>query len=85
MDDTTPSAAEGAGFESVYEQLEQAVARLESGGLGLEQSIDVYETGMRLARRCKEMLEAAELRVTELEQELASTVTERALDDEGAN
>jgi exodeoxyribonuclease VII small subunit len=80
-------AAEGseASFEAVYLQLEQAVSRLEAGGLGLEESIGLYEAGMRLARRCKEMLDAAELRVIELEQELASTATERALDDEEAD
>ncbi len=68
-----PDGAESS-FEGVYEQLEQAVVRLESGGLGLEESIAVYETGMRLARRCKAMLDAAELRVTELEQELAGSI-----------
>jgi exodeoxyribonuclease VII small subunit len=64
--------AEPSSFESVYEQLERAVAQLETGGLSLEESIKIYETGMRLARVCKEMLDAAELRVIEIEQEMTA-------------
>jgi exodeoxyribonuclease VII small subunit len=59
-------------FESVYRGLEETVGRLEAGGLTLEESIQLYESGMRLARRCKEMLDAAELRVSRLEEELGS-------------
>jgi exodeoxyribonuclease VII small subunit len=61
-----------ASFESVYARLEQAVARLEAGGLALEESIALYEAGMRLAIRCQELLEAAELRVTQIENELGA-------------
>ena len=60
-----------ASFELIYGRLEQAVQRLEAGGLSLEESIATYERGMRLAQRCKEMLDAAELRVSELEREFA--------------
>ena len=69
-------------FEAVYERLEAAVSRLEDGGLGLEESIALYETGMRLAKRCKEMLDAAELRVTELDTELAPGDPEQDENDE---
>ena len=63
-----------ASFEAVYERLEQTVARLESGGLPLEESIALYESGMRLAIRCQEMLEAAELRVTQFETALIAEI-----------
>ncbi len=69
-------------FEAVYERLEAAVTRLEDGGLGLEESIALYETGIRLAQRCKEMLDAAELRVTELDAELAPEELEEGETDE---
>ncbi len=46
--------------------------RLESGGLSLEESIQLYETGMRLARSAKQLLDAAELRVNELQEEFSS-------------
>lgn len=71
-----------ASFETVYQQLEETVSRLEAGGLTLEESIQLYETGMRLARRCKQMLDAAELRVTELQQEFGTDGLDGEPDDE---
>ena len=46
------------------------VQRLEQGGLGLEEAIALYEEGMRLAVRCRQMLERAQLRITRLRDEL---------------
>jgi exodeoxyribonuclease VII small subunit len=78
IDGGTGSAAGGTdvSFEALYNQLEQAVSRLESGGLGLEESIAMYESGMRLAQQCKAMLDAAELRVCALEEEMSRSVTD---------
>jgi len=53
-------------FEQAYAQLEEVVARLESGDLTLEESVTLYERGQQLARRCGEMLDAAELRVQQI-------------------
>jgi exodeoxyribonuclease VII small subunit len=53
-------------FEQVYSRLEETVRRLEEGGLPLDESIALFEQGMRLAGRCKELLDGAELRVTTL-------------------
>jgi exodeoxyribonuclease VII small subunit len=63
-------AVETESFEGVYTALEEAVATLEQGGLTLEESIAVFERGMRLAQRCKELLDGAEARVTTLVEEL---------------
>ena len=49
--------AETETFEQVYARLEATVARLEEGGLTLDQSIALYEEGMELARRCQETAE----------------------------
>jgi len=62
--------SEEPSFEELYRRLEEVVARLEAGGLGLEEALALYEEGMRLARRCQEMLDAAELRITRLRDEL---------------
>jgi exodeoxyribonuclease VII small subunit len=59
-------------FESVYKRLEETVARLEDGGLTLDESLALYEEGMKLARRCQELLQQAELKVTKLQEEFAS-------------
>ena len=53
-------------FEGLYRRLEEAVEKLEKGGLPLEESIALYEEGMQLAKRCQEILDKAELRITKL-------------------
>lgn len=47
-------------------RLEELVASLEGGDLGLEASIEAYEEGLQLARACIERLDKAELRVQQL-------------------
>lgn len=54
------------------EQLESIVERVESGQIGLEQALAEYERGVALVRRCREVLERAELRVEELSKLTAS-------------
>ncbi len=60
------------GFETLYGRLDQTVARLEEGGLTLEESLALYEEGMKLARRCQELLQQAELKVTRLQEQFSS-------------
>ncbi len=50
-------------FEALYARLEEVTAALEAGNLTLEQSIALYEEGMRLAQRCQVVLSEAEKRV----------------------
>lgn len=63
--DTQPADA-AATFESALNQLGDIVARLESGSLGLSESIDAYERGVAILRRLHEELAAAEERVNVL-------------------
>jgi exodeoxyribonuclease VII small subunit len=60
------------GFEACYKRLEETVAKLEQGNLSLEESLTLYEDGMKLAKRCQELLGEAELRVTRLQEQFAS-------------
>lgn len=62
--DAEPPAA--ASFEALYAQLQQAIQRLETGGLGLEDSLRLYEHGMQLASDCERLIRQAELRVSRL-------------------
>ena len=57
-------------FEKALAELEGIVARLEDGGLSLEQSIAAHRRGLELARRCRERLEAAQQQVRVLEGEV---------------
>ncbi len=50
-------------FEASLEELERIVKELEKGDLPLEQSLALFESGMRLSAECKRQLEEAESRV----------------------
>lgn len=50
-------------FEARLQELERIVKDLEKGDLPLEESLSLFETGMRLSAECKQQLEEAESRV----------------------
>ncbi len=50
-------------FEEQLAELERVVDRLESGGLPLEESVQLFESGMRLSNACKSQLSSAESRI----------------------
>ena len=50
-------------FEECLQQLEKIVEQLERGDLPLEQSLKLFEEGVRLSNSCKQELEAAEGKV----------------------
>ncbi|NWF80481.1 MAG: exodeoxyribonuclease VII small subunit [Chloroflexi bacterium] len=53
-------------YEHLYARLQEVVARLEAGELPLEETLQLYEQGVRLAAECQRLLDAAELRVRQL-------------------
>lgn len=57
---------DSASFEAEMARLEHLVASLEGGELGLEESVEAYENGLKLAKSCLERLDKAELRVQQL-------------------
>ena len=48
-------------FEESLEKLEEIVKKLEGGDATLEESIDLYSKGARLAAECSKLLENAKL------------------------
>ncbi len=52
-----------SGFEAQLATLERIVRELERGDLPLEQSLDLFEQGVRLSRECQERLNQAERRI----------------------
>lgn len=52
-----------ANFEESLQQLEKIVEQLERGDLPLEQSLVLFEEGMRLSQACKQELDSAEGKV----------------------
>jgi exodeoxyribonuclease VII small subunit len=60
------NSAQNSTFEAALAHLGELVAQLESGALGLSESIDAYERGVTILRRLHEELAAAEQRVSVL-------------------
>jgi exodeoxyribonuclease VII small subunit len=50
-------------FEESLKELELIVSKLESGDIGLEQSLEEFEIGTRLYKECKEQLLVAEKKI----------------------
>ncbi|MCK4871680.1 MAG: exodeoxyribonuclease VII small subunit [Phycisphaerales bacterium] len=59
-------------FEQGIDQLESIMERVESGEVGLEESIAEYERGMELITHCRAVLDRCEQRVEELTKQLAA-------------
>ena len=63
---TEGEASDVARFEAALAELETIVGKLERGELKLEESLQLFERGVALARQCRQSLETAELRVKQL-------------------
>jgi len=64
-----PAAEAPKSFEAALAELEQIVQSLESGSLGLEQSLDAHKRGLELAKHCQAVLAQAQQQVRVLEEE----------------
>ncbi|MDP6549973.1 MAG: exodeoxyribonuclease VII small subunit [Dehalococcoidia bacterium] len=64
-----PESDQDAGalaFEESFRRLGEMAESLETGGLTLAEATDRYEQGMTLVRRCNQLLDETELRITNL-------------------
>lgn len=57
-------------FEKDLSRLEEISELLENNEIGLEDSISLYEEGVKLSKSCLTTLKKAELKVTKLKNEL---------------
>ncbi|MFH1489639.1 MAG: exodeoxyribonuclease VII small subunit [Pseudomonadota bacterium] len=69
-------------FEDMLERLEGIVASLESGDLPLEESLKIFEEGMKLVNVCSKKLEEAEQKVTLLVKESSGEYAEQPFEIE---
>jgi exodeoxyribonuclease VII small subunit len=53
-------------FDELVAQLQRIVQALEAGSVGLEESIRLYQAGLRLHTACETRLREAELTISEL-------------------
>ena len=63
MSDDQTTENQDDSFEATLNRLQETVAELEAGGIELERSIELYKSGMKLAKRCEKLLSEAELTV----------------------
>ena len=59
-------SGESTSFEQSLAEVEAIIRRVETGEVGLEESIVQYERGVALIRQCRETLDRAEQRVVDL-------------------
>jgi exodeoxyribonuclease VII small subunit len=62
-------------FEKALAELETIVQRLEKGDVALEESIQIYERGEALKRRCETLLREAEARVEKITRDAGGNAT----------
>jgi exodeoxyribonuclease VII small subunit len=62
-DSQPPKVSETLTYEQARDKLAAVVKRLEAGGLTLEQSLELWERGERLATVCGEWLDGARARL----------------------
>ena len=53
-------------FEEAFTELERIVGRLEDGQLTLEESLELFERGQKLAASCSQKLDEAELKIEQI-------------------
>lgn len=61
-----PNKKKTPNFEESIHELEALVNALESGDLPLEESLAVFEKGIKLTKECQQQLSAAEQKVQQL-------------------
>ena len=62
-------------FEESLAELEKIVGKLERGDLSLEESLELFEKGVKLSRECQERLSQAERRIEVLLRDNQGRVT----------
>lgn len=53
-------------FEQAIQKLESIIDRVETGEIGLEESLKAYEDGAKLIARCRTILKSVESRINQL-------------------
>lgn len=68
-------------FEEKLKRLEQISELLESGDVQLEESISLFEEGIKLSKECLIILENAELKITKLKKDIYNNSNDEGEDE----
>ncbi len=66
MAKTEPKPINKLTYEEAFAELEAIVAALETGEQPLDEALTLFERGQNLTKRCGELLDEAELKVSKL-------------------
>ena len=69
-------------FEAAIARLEEIVSELEKGDVPLEQSLKLFEEGIKLSRVCNKRLEEAERKVEILLKDKNGNITAEPFEEE---
>jgi len=69
-------------FEKSLDELEIIVGRLETGDLPLEESLELFEKGIKLSRECRARLTTAERRIELLTKDSDGNLIAEDMSDE---
>jgi len=72
-------------FEAILKRLEEIVEKMESGGLGLEESMSLYEEGIKKAEKLNALLSEAQKKVMKLVTEKNSAPKLETFEDESTS
>jgi len=78
-----PDDAAELSFEERLARLEQIVAKLESGDVGLDESLKLYAEGAGLIKDCRKTLAEAEKKIAKLTEDAAGNLTTEPFEAEG--
>ena len=76
----SPKDLEPLSFEEAFQCLNEMAESLDDGGLSLADATARYEEGMNLVRRCNQLLDEAELKITNLKDSFALASDEEEWD-----
>jgi exodeoxyribonuclease VII small subunit len=72
-----PKSIDKLSYEEAFKELEKIVATLEAGDQSLEEALLLFERGQGLTKRCTQLLEEAELKVSQLSGERLEPLQEQ--------
>ena len=57
-------------FEEALNELDEIVQQLEKDDVSLNRSVELYQRGVKLSKKCSDLLEKAELKIKEVQSSL---------------
>lgn len=73
--------ADSPNFEDSFHRLSEMAEQLEAGGLTLAEATSRFEEGMKLVQFCNDLLNNAELKMTELKETYRATGEQSGFDN----